>query len=108
MKIGSPAEKPAAPAAATTSAAQSTPRTAAEATAAAPQATEASAQVALSSTAAKLLSGAPGASSDFDAEKVERISRAIDKGEFTINAEAIADKLIANAAEVLNNTPSRT
>jgi hypothetical protein len=50
------------------------------------------------------LSGASGVSADFDAEKVERISNAIEKGEYTINAEAIADKLIANAAEVLNNT----
>jgi negative regulator of flagellin synthesis FlgM len=105
MKIGSPAEKPPAPAAAAP-AAQTAPRTAAET--AAPPAAEASAQVALSSTAAKLLSGAPGAASEFDAEKVERISRAIDKGEFTINAEAIADKLIANAAEVLNNTPPQS
>lgn len=101
MKIGSPAEKPAAPAA-TTSAAPSTARTAAEA--AAPQAAEASAQVALSSTASKLLSGAPGASGEFDAEKVERISQAIEKGEFAINAEAIADKLIANAAELLKKS----
>lgn len=104
MKIGSPAEKPAAATAAT----PSTARTAAETAAAAPQAAEASAQVALSSTASKLLSGAPGASGEFDAAKVERISQAIEKGEFTINAEAIADKLIANAAEVLNNTPSQT
>ena len=107
MKIGSPAEMPAAPAAATTSATQSAPRSPAEA-AAAPQATEASAQVALSSTATKLLSEGQVASSDFDSAKVERIASAIDKGEFTINAEAIADKLIANAAEVLNNSPSKT
>ncbi|MDO9313923.1 MAG: flagellar biosynthesis anti-sigma factor FlgM [Burkholderiaceae bacterium] len=107
MKIGNPAEKPAAPAAATTPAAQSAPRTAAEA-GAAPQATEASAQVALSSAATKLLSGDAGVSGDFDSEKVERISIAIEKGEYKINAEAIADKLIANAAEVLNSTPSKT
>lgn len=106
MKIGSPAEKPTAPA--TTTAAPSSARTAAESAAATPQAAEASAQVELSSTAAKLLSGAPGASGDFDAEKVERISGAIERGEYKINAEAIADKLIANAAEVLNGTPSKT
>ncbi len=107
MKIGNPADKPAAPAAATTPAAPPPARTPAESGAAA-QTTEASAQVALSSTATKLLSGASGVSADFDAEKVERISNAIEKGEYTINAEAIADKLIANAAEVLNNTPIKT
>lgn len=107
MKIGNPAEKPA-PQAVANTATQTTPRTAAESGAGAPQAVEASAQVELSNTAAKLLSGAAGASSDFDADKVERISNAIHKGEFKINAEAVADKLIANAAEVLNNTPAKT
>jgi negative regulator of flagellin synthesis FlgM len=42
-------------------------------------------------------------STDFDAEKVARIASAIDNGSFKIDAGAIADKLIANATEVLNN-----
>lgn len=101
MKIGNPAEKPAptatsvgsAPAAAnghstTTVAASAIPATA-----------DASAKIELSSTASTLLSG--GATAEFDAEKVARISKAIDEGTFTINPEAIADKLIANAQEVL-------
>jgi negative regulator of flagellin synthesis FlgM len=58
-----------------------------------------SATVALSSTAATLLSG--GAAGEFDAEKVARMSEAIASGSFKINAEAIADKLIANAQELL-------
>jgi negative regulator of flagellin synthesis FlgM len=58
-----------------------------------------SATVALSSTAATLLSG--GASGEFDAEKVARMSEAIASGSFKVNAEAIADKLIANAQELL-------
>lgn len=37
----------------------------------------------------------------FDAEKVERIATAIREGKFTVNAEAIADKLIVNAEELL-------
>ena len=40
-------------------------------------------------------------SAEFDAEKVSRISDAISKGEFKINPEAIADKLISNAQELL-------
>ena len=41
------------------------------------------------------------ANADFDAEKVERIAQAIRDGKFKVNAEAIADKLIANAQELL-------
>ena len=63
--------------------------------------TEASAQVALSSTASSLRAGAAAPSGDFDAEKVARISAAIEKGTFKVNHEAIADKLIANAQELL-------
>ena len=60
---------------------------------------EASAKVALSTTVSQLTAG----SSDgvFDAEKVQRISDAIRDGKFTVNADAIADKLIANAQELL-------
>ena len=59
----------------------------------------ASATIALSSTAASLLSS--GVSAEFDAEKVASISAAIDNGSFKINPEAIADKLISNAQELL-------
>jgi len=60
---------------------------------------ESSTQVSLSSAAA--LNGAGSANGDFDAEKVARISEAIQNGTFKVNHEAIADKLIANAQEVL-------
>jgi negative regulator of flagellin synthesis FlgM len=59
---------------------------------------EPSAKVELSAGA---LMGAGGSESVFDAEKVKRISDAIRDGKFEINAEAIADKLIANAHELL-------
>ena len=39
-----------------------------------------------------------------EAEKVARISQAIADGSFRINAEAIADKLIANAQELLGKS----
>jgi negative regulator of flagellin synthesis FlgM len=47
------------------------------------------------------LLGAGGNDSVFDADKVQRIADAIRDGKFEINAEAIADKLIANAHELL-------
>jgi negative regulator of flagellin synthesis FlgM len=40
----------------------------------------------------------------FDAGKVERISQAIKDGTYKVNPEAIADKLIANAQELLSRT----
>lgn len=62
----------------------------------------ASTQVELSSTAAALRSVSPTATADFDNEKVNRISQSIADGSFTVNPEAIADKLIANAQELLS------
>lgn len=60
---------------------------------------EPSAKVELSAGAALL--STEGADAVFDADKVKRISDAIRDGKFTVNAEAIADKLIANAQELL-------
>jgi negative regulator of flagellin synthesis FlgM len=59
---------------------------------------EASAKVELSSAAALL---AQQDDADFDASKVERIAQAIRDGKFEVNAEAIADKLLAHSREML-------
>lgn len=108
MKIGNPADKPSGPAPAAparTQQAGDTARAAEAAPHAAKQAAaDPSAKVELSSTASTLISGS-GASGDFDAEKVARIAQAIGDGKFEINAEKIADRLIANAHEVLNKPP---
>jgi negative regulator of flagellin synthesis FlgM len=101
MKIGQPADKPLpAPAAGTPAAPADA---AAKASAGAPPAgaaqVDASATVALSSTASTLLSG--GAAGEFDADKVARIAAQLADGSFKVNPEAIADKLIANAQELL-------
>ena len=101
MKIGNPADKLAA-------SAVQTPQTGAAAAAdkakqhqhgVAPTTPESSTHVALSSTATNLLTAA---NADFDANKVSRITQAIADGKFEINAEAIADKLLANAQEALS------
>ncbi|PND36623.1 flagellar biosynthesis anti-sigma factor FlgM [Paucibacter aquatile] len=65
------------------------------------KAPEASATLELSTNATKLLAGVAEDGS-FDAEKVGRISQAISDGKFTVNANVIADKLIANAQEMLS------
>lgn len=109
MKIGNPADTPAVPQA-TTAVAGTRPTPAdagkAQGAGAEPSAitNEPSAQVALSSTASTLMQGATGVSAEFDAEKVARISQSIADGSFKVNPEAIADKLIANAQELLNQT----
>lgn len=61
---------------------------------------EASAKLELSSNATQLMQGVAEDGS-FDAAKVGRISQAITEGKFTVNANVIADKLIANAQEML-------
>ena len=69
-------------------------------------AADARAQVQLSAAASGLL-GAAQAGADFDADKVARISQAIENGSFKVNAEVIADKMIANAQELLGKVGGR-
>lgn len=97
MKIGNPADK-IAPAIISTPAPASTTNAAASATAI-PAKADASAKIELSSTASTLLNGS--STPEFDAEKVARISKSIEDRSFKINPEAIADKLISNAQELL-------
>jgi negative regulator of flagellin synthesis FlgM len=109
MKIGNPADKPVAVQAPGSQVAAAETAKAghahhAHAASAGTAATDPSATVALSSTASTLLSG--GTSSEFDADKVARMSDAIAGGTFKVNAGAIADKLIANAQELLSKVTS--
>ena len=93
MKIGNPLDKPGpAPATGRGNAAESGGTKVKSAS------TESSSRVALSSAATSLVGSEP----DFDAGKVERISNAISQGQYTVNPEAIADKLLANAQELLS------
>lgn len=62
-----------------------------------------SATVKLSSAAQSMLGGADGS---FDAEKVARVQQSIADGSYRVNAEAIADKLIANAQDLLGKIDS--
>jgi negative regulator of flagellin synthesis FlgM len=98
MKIGNSVESTAAP----TPTGRAAPADADKSIKSASGPAEASMQVELSSTAATLRAGTAQASADFDAEKVDRISQSIADGSFTVNPEAIADKLISNAQELLS------
>ena len=99
MKIGNPADKPPVAAPVGRDNATAASSKAGAPAAAAEAAASASAKIELSSTAASLLSG--GTSNEFDADKVARLSQAIGNGTFKVDANAIADKLIANAQELL-------
>ena len=101
MKIGNPLDKPGLAPASGNRAADAG---AAKAKAAG-QAAPSSSTVELSTAAAALLRGSEtvqAANAEFDAGKVERISDAIGRGQYSVNAEAIADKLLANAQELLS------
>jgi negative regulator of flagellin synthesis FlgM len=43
---------------------------------------------------------------DVDMEKVKSVRAAIEQGTYKVNPEAIADKLISSAQEILNRTSS--
>lgn len=85
-----------------TTGAETAAATGAAAAAAQPQA---GVTVTLSSSASQALSG--GGSEVFNAEKVEAMKQAIADGSFKVNAEAIADKMLSNAAEMLSAGGSR-
>jgi len=101
MKIG---QKPELPTAALQAAAKQATKTtgpAAEEAAKSTQVATSSAGVPVSfSSSAKALEPA-GATTEFDADRVQAMRDKIANGTFSFNAEAIADKLLANTGEIL-------
>ena len=101
MKIG---QKPELPAAALQAAAKQAAKTtgpAAEEAAKSTQVATSSAGVPVSfSNSAKALDPAR-ATTEFDADRVQAMRDAIANGTFSVSAEAIADKLLANTGEIL-------
>lgn len=69
--------------------------------AAKPQATGAGVTVSVSASTSEALAGSGQSSDVFNADKVEAMKQSIADGSFKVNAEAIADKMLSNAAEML-------
>lgn len=109
MKIGTPPELPSVSTQTSPAAKQArSPAAAAEeAQRASTQATSAPAATASSVTVSSLAAQAFGAGmrspADFDTNKVKAVRSAIEKGTFKVDAEAVADKMLANAAEILSH-----
>jgi negative regulator of flagellin synthesis FlgM len=59
------------------------------------------------STAQALPATGSSGSDVFNAEKVEAMKLSIANGTFQVNAEAIADKMLSNAAEMLSGSTNR-
>lgn len=103
MKVGQPADLPivSTPPAASGAAAPAKKEAAATASG-----TASSAGVAVTvSTRVRTLEQAKRAESEqVDTEKVQAVRTAIEQGTYVVNPEVIADKLLANAQEMLNRT----
>lgn len=56
------------------------------------------------SIAARGLDQTARSTADFDASKVKAVRAAIEKGTFSVDADAIADKLLSNAQEILSRS----
>lgn len=60
--------------------------------------------VTVSTLARTLAAATTDGAGEVDAEKVSSVRAAIQQGTYKVNAEAIADKLLANAQEILNRS----
>ena len=105
MKIGQPSDKPvsansAAPAVSAKNG-QGPNATSSSATARS-SASSPGVAVSVSTLARTLVQTQRGEAADIDAEKINAVRLSLEQGTFKVNAEAIADKLLANAQEMLN------
>lgn len=108
MKIGQPSDNTIPAGAKATSAPAKGGQSAGAATnaAAAKGAPDAGVAVTVSSLARSMGASNRGEAADVDMKKVNAVRTAIAQGTFTVNAEAIADKLLSNAQEMLDRNRS--
>lgn len=111
MKIGQPTDssihiQSGSGAAASQKAAQGASASTTAATSAAQSTRSSGVAVTVSTAARGLERAARNDGADIDSQKVAAVRTAIQDGTYVVNAEAIADKLLSNAQEMLNRTSS--
>ncbi|MES2949714.1 MAG: flagellar biosynthesis anti-sigma factor FlgM [Pseudomonadota bacterium] len=108
MKIGQPPDNSLpiqiGNAAATQKAAQGANASTAASTGAVQSTRTAGVAVTVSTLARGLEKTGRGEAADIDTQKVASVRAAIENGTYVVNPEAIADKLLSNAQEMLNRT----
>ncbi len=104
MKVGQPAEMPKVSTPSPAASGAAAPAKKEAAATATSTANSAGVAVTVSTTVRSLEQANRGEAADIDAEKVNAVRQAIEDGTYVVNAEAIADKLLANAQEMLNRT----
>jgi negative regulator of flagellin synthesis FlgM len=106
MKIGQPKDLPVVPTTPTApvDSAATTKAGAGAAATASQTASSAGVAVTVSTQTRALEQANRGESADMDMDKVNAVRASIEQGTYVVNPEVIADKLLANAQEMLNRT----
>jgi negative regulator of flagellin synthesis FlgM len=105
MKISQPSDNPVAVSTNAASAAKSGPVASTLAKTAASKSTQSAGVAVTVSTLARSMEAANrGETPDVDTAKVNAVRAAIEQGTYVVNAEAIADKLLSNAQEMLTRS----
>ena len=106
MKIGQPSDIPLAATPLTSPAPVKSGASSGAAVKATPDANASGVAVTVSTRTKAANQIAKGETADIDVDKVNAVRSAIEQGTYVVNAEAIADKLLANAQEMLDRTRS--
>lgn len=104
MKIGQPSDLPTSVTSTVSGAAQKAAQNSNAATNANQSTRSAGVAVTVSTAARALEKPERNDGADVDTAKVASVRAAIQDGSYTVNAEAIADKLLSNAQEMLDRT----
>jgi len=104
MKVGQPADMPKVSTSQPAASGAAAPAKKEAAATAASTANSAGVAVTVSTSVRELEQANRGEAAEVDMDKVQAVRTAIENGTYEVNAEAIADKLLANAQEMLNRT----
>ena len=104
MKVGQPADMPKVSTPQPAASGAAAPAKKEAAATASSAASSAGVAVTVSTSVRELEQANRGEAAEVDMDKVNAVRTAIENGSYVVNAEAIADKLLGNAQEMLNRT----